>query len=108
MAEAKQDIWSKLADRSEQMIGRITDLPGAKGLMESVQSLRERMDDLQKRVRGLEHLEKRLVALEKRVKVLEGGGASRAAPKKATRTKSSVGSASRQPRTTPKSSAPES
>ena len=49
MAEAKQDFFGNV-------IGRITELPGAKGHIESMSTLRERMDDLQKRVRGLEGL----------------------------------------------------
>lgn len=104
MAQPKQDIWSKLADRSEQMIGKITDLPGAKGLMESINSLRDKTDELQKRVRGLEGLEKRLKDLEKRVKTLEGAGTRRRpAARKTTATKASGGTAVRK-RTTPKSS----
>jgi len=82
MAEAKQDFFGNV-------IGRITELPGAKGLIESMSTLRERMDDLQKRVRGLEGLEKKVKDLEKRVKALEGGS-SRPAARKATATKSTA------------------
>jgi TolA-binding protein len=67
MAERKQDLLGNV-------IGRITELPGAKGLIDSVHTLRERMDDMQKRIRGLEGLEKKVKDLEKRVKALESGG----------------------------------
>lgn len=81
MAERKQDLF-------ETVIGRITELPGAKGLIDSMHTLRERMDDLQKRVRGLEGLEKKVKDLEKRVKALEGGGSRPASTaRKATTTK---------------------
>ena len=69
MAQRKQDFLGNV-------IGRITELPGAKGLIDSVQSLGERLDDMQKRVRGLEKMEKRLADLERRVKTLEGGRAA--------------------------------
>jgi len=82
MAERKQDLLGNF-------IGRITELPGAKGLIDSMHTLRERTDDLQKRVRGLEGLEKKVKDLEKRVKALEGGSSRPASTaRKATTTKS--------------------
>lgn len=98
-----QDILSKLADRGEQVIGRITDLPGAKNLVDSVHTMRERVDELQKRVRGLDQLEKRLKDLEKRVKALEGTGArSRSTAKKTTSTKASGPATGTRRRSAPK------
>jgi TolA-binding protein len=100
MAQRKQDLLGNV-------IGKITELPGAKGLIDSMQSLGERLDDMQKRVRGLEQMEKRLSDLEQRVETLEGGGtAKRARPtaKKTTSTRSSAtptGTATRR-RTPPK------
>jgi TolA-binding protein len=100
--ERKQDLLSKLADRGEQMIGRITDLPGAKSLLDSMQTLRERMDDMQKRVRGLESLETRMSDLERRIETLEGGASSRRAPAtRTTSTKASGGTAAATPRKAP-------
>ena len=46
--------------------------------------MKERVDDLSKRVRGLEAMEKQIAELEKRVAKLEGG-AKRAAAKPAGR-----------------------
>ena len=88
MAQRKQDLFGNV-------IGRITELPGAKGVIESVQGLGDRLDDMQKRVRGLEQMEKRLADLEKRVKALEGGGPAtraRSTAKKTTSTKTSASS----------------
>lgn len=62
-----QDIFSRLADRGEDVIGRITELPGAQRLAESANQLRERADELQRRLRGLEALERRVDALERKV-----------------------------------------
>jgi|RhiMetdeSRZDD1v2_1073273.scaffolds.fasta_scaffold33307_4 hypothetical protein len=54
-------------DLFQQVLGRISDLPGAQAAMEGVAAMRERVDDLQKRVRGLEDLERRVETLERRV-----------------------------------------
>jgi uncharacterized protein YoxC len=73
MAQGKQqDFMSRLADRGEQVVGRITDLPGAKQLAEAMTALTKTVDDVQKRLRSLDPLEKRVTELEKRVAKLEG------------------------------------
>jgi TolA-binding protein len=95
MAERKQDLLGNV-------IGRITELPGAKGLIDSMHTLRERTDDMQKRIRGLEGLEKKVKDLEKRVKALESGGARPGSTaRKTTATKATTASRRRTPRTTP-------
>jgi TolA-binding protein len=71
-SQANKDILTRLADRGEQVVGRISDLPGAKAIMDSTTSLGKRIDEMQKRIRKIEPLEKRLAALEKRVDQLEG------------------------------------
>ena len=98
MAQRKQDLFGNV-------IGRITELPGAKGLIDSFNALPERVDEMQKRIRGLEQLEKRLKDLEKRVKALEGTGAKpRSTAKKTTSTKSSGAASATHRKTTPKPS----
>ena len=47
MAETNKDFMTRLADRGEQVVGRITDLPGAKTLVDSVGSLTKRLDTLE-------------------------------------------------------------
>jgi len=71
-ANKDKDILTRLADRGEQVVGRITDLPGAKAIMDSTTSLGKRLDEVQKRLRSIDPLEKRVTALEKRVGQLEG------------------------------------
>jgi len=71
-SQANKDILTRLADRGEQVVGRISDLPGAKAIMDSTTSLGKRIDEMQRRLRKIEPLEKRLAALEKRVDTLEG------------------------------------
>ena len=93
MAGARRsDLLGKLADLSEDAIQRLSDAPGADRALGALTTLRDRMDELQKRVRGLEDLEKRLTALERKVdKLSKGGSASTGSrpSKKTTSTKSS-------------------
>jgi hypothetical protein len=83
-SEENKDILTRLADRGEQVVGRITDLPGAKAIMDSTTSLGKRLDEVQRRLRSIDPLEKRLTALEKRVAQLEGKGTTKRAPTKRT------------------------
>jgi outer membrane murein-binding lipoprotein Lpp len=97
MAQSGQDFLSKLADRGEDVVGRISDMPGTQRLLEAAGSLRERVDELQKKVRGLDALERRVAALERKVDQLSrptsgaassrAGAAKRTTPKRTTRAK---------------------
>jgi len=80
MAKQKQDLFSRLADQGEQMLGRITELPGAKQLTDRVAALTKGLDDVQKRLRSLDPLERRVTQIEKRLDKLEGKGTARKAP----------------------------
>ena len=66
-----QDLLNRLADRGEQAIAGISELPGAERLLTTVNDVRERVDDLSRRVRGLDVLEDRVAELERRVEELE-------------------------------------
>jgi hypothetical protein len=73
---AQRDLLSKLADRGEEVLSKFADTPGAARVLELLNSTRERLDDLQKRVIGLEGLERRLDEVEKKLEQLEGGGSA--------------------------------
>ncbi|MDX6467448.1 MAG: hypothetical protein QOI27_2488 [Gaiellaceae bacterium] len=89
----KNDLLGRLADLSEEAIQRLSDAPGADRLLGAMNALRDRTDELQKRVRGLEDLEERLAALERKVDKLGGSSSSTTRKStKATSTKSSGGS----------------
>jgi hypothetical protein len=77
MAQRKPDLLSRLADRGEQVVGRITDLPGAKQLVDRTATLAKGLDDVQKRLRSLDKLEKRMTQIEKRLDKLEGKSTTR-------------------------------
>jgi uncharacterized protein involved in exopolysaccharide biosynthesis len=81
MAERKQDLIGLLANRGEDVVGKLSEMPTAQRIVEAANGLRERADELQKRLRGLDALEARVTALEKKVDHLSG--AKRAAPKRA-------------------------
>src|SRR5919201_3375143 len=72
----QKDLLSRLADAGEEAIQRLSKAPGADQLTGALTAMRDRIDEMQKRLRGLDTLEKRLAALEKRVDALAGGRAS--------------------------------
>ena len=69
-AREPRDLLTMLADRGEEAIQRLSDAPGADRLLGAAQALRDRMDEMQKRIRGIDALEKRVAELEKKVEAL--------------------------------------
>lgn len=91
MAQKNKDLLTRLADRGEQVVGKITDLPGAKQMLDRTAALGKGLDDVQKRLRSLDPLEKRVTQIERRIAKLEGKGATRKAPtKRSTASKSAA------------------
>lgn len=91
MAAKRNDLLGRLADLSEEAIQRLAEVPGADRALGAINVLRDRTDELQRRVRGLEGLEQRIAALERKVDKLSksSSGSSRPTAKKTTTTKSS-------------------
>ena len=83
-AESK-DLLTRLADAGEEAIHRLSEAPGAERLFGVATSMRDRVDELPKRVRGLEGIERRVEDLERRLGALEGGGAKTSAATPAKR-----------------------
>ncbi len=73
----RTDLLGRLADMSEEAIQRLNDVPGADKVLGAMNTLRDRTDELQKRVRGLEALEQRLATLEKKVEKLSKAPAAK-------------------------------
>ena len=73
-----------------QVLGQITELPGAHQALDVVNGLRDRIDELQKGLRGLDALEERIATLERRLDELtkderpEPASTGRAGAKKPT------------------------
>lgn len=97
MAESnqKKDILTRLSDAGEEAISRVAGSQTTSRLMESVGGLRERLDDVQKKLRGLDELEQRVAKLEKKVSDL-------AKPKRASSTSSRSRASSTTRRSTPR------
>ncbi len=77
--ERKTDLLSKLGELSEEAMHRLQEAPGGERVVGALNSMRDRVDELQKRVRGLDEFERRLAELEHRVDELakDGGGSTR-------------------------------
>ncbi|MFL5954374.1 MAG: hypothetical protein ACJ76I_09735 [Gaiellaceae bacterium] len=83
---ATKNPLDRLASLGEEVLGKAAQNPTAHRVLQSAMQLKDRVDDLSKRVRGLEAMEKRIAQLEKRIAKLEGGSKparkSASAPKK--------------------------
>jgi predicted nuclease with TOPRIM domain len=96
MAAPQRDLLSMLADRGEEAIQRLAEAPGADRLLGVAQSMRERLDEMQKRMRGIDQLERRVAELERKVESLSAPSAS-SPTKKTTPRKPSTTSAKKKP-----------
>ncbi len=79
---------SQLASIGEEVLGKAAQNPATSKVLNSALQLKDRVDDLTRRVRGLEAMERRIEQLEKRLAKLEGpgrGGASSSAKKRSAK-----------------------
>jgi hypothetical protein len=83
---AGRDLLTRLADAGEEAIGRLADAPGADRLTGVANSMRDRVDELQKRVRGIDALETRIAEVERRLAALEGSSGGSRSPARQTST----------------------
>jgi hypothetical protein len=83
--EKRTDLLGKLAELSEEAIQRLQDAPGGDRVVGTMNAMKDRLDELQRRVRGIDELESRLSALERKVEKLakDAGSSTRS-----TKTKS--------------------
>jgi hypothetical protein len=95
-----KDVLSRLADRGEEALSKLADLPGGTKALKALNDLRERVDELGKKVRGIETLEARVGKLEKELTALKRQ-AKPAATRAASRARAA---ATRKPPETPSSS----
>jgi hypothetical protein len=66
----QKDLLGRLSDVGEEALSRVAGSPTASRVFDSVGGMRERLDDVQKKLRGLDALEKRVAKLEQRVEEL--------------------------------------
>ena len=69
MAKPKKDkdVMARLANRGEDVLNKLAELPGGAKALKAFNELRERVDELGKKVRGIEALEERVAQLEKQI-----------------------------------------
>ncbi|HZB36104.1 MAG TPA: hypothetical protein VE440_08540 [Gaiellaceae bacterium] len=68
--KSQKDLLSRLSDVGEEALSRVAGSPTTSRVLDTVGGMRERLDDVQKKVRGLDALEKRVAKLEKQVEEL--------------------------------------
>lgn len=66
-----EDVIGRLAGKGEQAINRLADLPGGTKALSLVNDLRNRVDELSRRMRGVDELERRVAKLEKDIAALK-------------------------------------
>jgi uncharacterized protein involved in exopolysaccharide biosynthesis len=86
----QKDLLTRLTDAGEAAIKAIGDAPGADRFLGAANALRDRLDELQRRVRGLEGLEQRLAELERTVERLAKSGGSSGSSKTSSAKKGSA------------------
>jgi hypothetical protein len=99
---AGKDLLTRLADAGEEAIARVVEAPGADRVVGYVNNMRERVDELQKKVRGIDELERRVTELEGRLDELSGTPRGRTPAKRSTAAKgtsSAKSSAKKKPST---------
>ena len=67
----EKDFVSRLADAGEEALQKLADLPGGQKAIGAMNDLRNRVDELGKKVRGIDALEERVTKLEKEVAALK-------------------------------------
>jgi len=67
----QKDLVSRLADAGEDALQRIAELPGGQRAVGALNDLRNRVDELSKKVRGIDELEERVSKLERELASLK-------------------------------------
>jgi hypothetical protein len=70
-ATSERDAIARLAERGQQTVARLAELPGGTRALNAFNDLRNRVDELGKKVRGIDELELRVAALEDEVAALK-------------------------------------
>jgi hypothetical protein len=72
----QKDFMTRLTDAGEDALQRIAELPGGQRAVSAFNDLRDRVDDLSKKVRGIDELEARVTKLEKELASLKRSSTS--------------------------------
>ena len=66
-ASKQKDLLTRLGDAGEEALSRVAGSQTTARVVDTLGGMRERLDDMQKKVRGLDALEQRVTKLEQRV-----------------------------------------
>lgn len=66
-----RDALARLADRGEQALAKLGELPGGARVLKAFNELRDRVDELAKRIGGVDELEQRVAKLESELAALK-------------------------------------
>jgi hypothetical protein len=80
-APAQKDMITRLAEQGEEAFQRIAEAFGGVKFVEAMNGMRERVDDMSKKIRSLDPLEKRVAELERRLDALSKPSAKAGKPK---------------------------
>jgi hypothetical protein len=78
----QKDFMSRLTDAGEDALQRLAELPGGQRAVGAFNDLRNRVDELSKKVRGIDELEARVTKLEKDLASMKRGTST---PRRSTR-----------------------
>lgn len=81
---SEKDLMSRLTDAGEEALQRLVELPGGQRAVSAFNDLRNRVDELTKKVRGIDALETRVAKLEKEVAALKKAGRGSSSSKSGT------------------------
>jgi hypothetical protein len=101
---AQKDMITRLAEQGEEAFQRLAEAFGGVRFIEAMNGMRERVDDISKKVRSLDPLEKRVAELERRLDGLSKP-AAKAKPKpkpKTTKAAAAPKAAPSRAKTTPR------
>lgn len=93
----QKDLLTRLADAGEDAINRLSEMPGASRFADAANTMKNRVDELQKRVRGLDDLERRVEVLEAQVAALTKTAKPKAARPASSSTASTASSKAKKP-----------
>ena len=65
--QKQKDLLTRLSDAGEEALSRVAGSQATARVVETLGGMRERLDDMQKKVRGIDALEERVTKLEKRL-----------------------------------------
>jgi hypothetical protein len=89
-----KDVIGRLADKGEEALQKLSDLPGGKSLVKAMGDIRTRLDDTTTKLRKLDPLERRVSSIERRLKALEGpkttASKAKAKPRRTTSSKTTA------------------